>query len=67
MAHVTWLDSGNVDWGYHGPGWYFWDEAWSYGPYPTRNKAIFEQTKYCCEVLGIDCDWVFIDEEVELP
>jgi hypothetical protein len=49
-------------------GWYFWDEVWSdrYGPYPTRNKAIFEQSKYCAECLGVDCDWVFIDEEVEL-
>jgi len=47
-------------------GWYFWDEAWSYGPYPTRNKAIFQQSKYCVEYLGFDCDWVFIDEETEL-
>jgi hypothetical protein len=49
-------------------GWYFWDEVWCdrYGPFETRSKAGFEQAKYCGEQLGLDCVWVFIDEEVEL-
>jgi hypothetical protein len=49
-------------------GWYFWDEVWlnRYGPYPTRNKTVFEMAKYCGEYLGLDCDWVFVDEETEL-
>jgi len=54
MAHVTWLDSGNVDWGYHGPGWYFWDEtgAYCHGPYESAELAYIGLEKYCKEELG---------------
>lgn len=41
---VEYLDSpgeATWDWGYRGPGWYFWDETWAYchGPYDTQEEA----------------------------
>lgn len=36
------------EFGYKGPGWYFWDETWSqaHGPFPSENDAHFACNEY---------------------
>ena len=38
---VFFCTEGEKVWGFKGPGWYFWDETWSwaYGPYPSKGKS----------------------------
>jgi hypothetical protein len=39
--YITWYDTGNKDYGFGGPGWYFWDETSAYmmGPYTSKELA----------------------------
>lgn len=37
-----------IEAGYEGPGWYFWDETWvkCYGPFNSENEAKVHLEKY---------------------
>lgn len=58
MNAVEYIGEGgdsSYDWGWRGPGWYYWDETWSWaaGPYATREAAAAALRTYATDVLGI--------------
>jgi hypothetical protein len=58
MKHINWLDSGDPQWGYEGPGWYFWDEtgAYCHGPYISSALAWDKLVEYCEELDKVGAD-----------
>ena len=45
--------------GWHGAGWYFWDEADGqncYGPYDSEGMAELALKEYSKQILGLDDD-----------
>ncbi len=49
---IDFLDYGDVNYGFNGPGWYFWDEIYweCYGPYETLDQAIANLNLYAEEL-----------------
>lgn len=53
--HIEYLNVGEANWGWNGPGWYFWDEseAYCHGPYESQEAANNKLHEY----------YIFLDRE----
>lgn len=47
--HIEYLEKGSPNYGWNGPGWYFWDESQAYchGPYESGEVANNKLKEYC--------------------
>lgn len=47
--HIDYLEKGDNQWGWNGPGWYFWDESGAYchGPYESAEITNNKLREYC--------------------